>query len=319
MTRRDFVARACAASFVRYVPLRLDRPATPLKLAVIADLHHGLAPDALSRLRAFVEAAKKRPGIDAVLQLGDFCYSLPESGECVDLFDSLKHPRYHVLGNHDMDKCDKKGAMTFWGMPSRYYAKSLGAYRLVVLDLNHFKKDGHLVSYAYGNYFTEGAACNWADPEQLEWLSDELHTSKQPVILVSHQPLGFAEPGQPIPEEQQVILKIVNDASKANPNGAVAVSLFGHLHVDRLERVEGVPYYCLNSASYFWYQGMRAYTKPLYAFLEFDGDGVLKIEGIRGEFREPPPPASGSVIGRSASIGDRGVELSRKPDRVRSW
>ncbi len=55
------------------------------------------------------------------------------------------------------------------------------------------------------------------------------------MILLSHQPLGFAEPNQPIPPEQREILKIVDEAARANPRGAVAISMFGHLHVDRLE------------------------------------------------------------------------------------
>ena len=309
MTRREFLALNSAAPFARMIPLRTDSPARPLRLAVIADLHHGLAPDALSRLQAFVDAAQKRQGIDAIIQLGDFNFSQSTSKECIDLFNQLPHPKLHVLGNHDMDKCDKATAMSFWGMKARYGAQSMHGYRFIVLDLNHFKKDGKLYEYANGNYFAAGASCNWAGPEQLDWLTQELHKSKEPVILLSHQPLGFAEPNQPIPPEQQEVLKIVDEAAKANPRGAVAVSMFGHLHVDRLERVSGVPYYCVNSASYFWYQGMRAYTKPLYAFMELGTDGVLKVEGMVGEFATPPPRESDNVPGRSASIQPRGIGM----------
>lgn len=308
MTRRELLALGYAAPFTSLIPLRLASPARPLRLAVITDLHHGLAPDALSRLKAFVDATQQRKGIDAVLQLGDFNYSQPASRECVDLFNELPQLKLHVLGNHDMDKCDKAAVMKFWGMKARHYALSMGGYRFIVLDLNHFKKDGKLTEYANGNYFTEGASCNWADPEQLDWLGRELHRNREPVILLSHQPLGFTAPNQPIPPEQQEVLKIIDEAAQANPRGAVAISLFGHLHVDRLERVSGVPYLCVNSASYFWYQGMRAYTQPLYAFMELGADGVLKVEGVVGEFVNPPPKGSDPVRGRSASIQDRRIE-----------
>lgn len=313
ITSREFLALACAAPFARRVRLRLQSPAGPLRLAVIADLHHGLAPDALRRLQAFVDVARGRDGLDAVIQLGDFNYSQPASRECVDLFNQLDPPKLHVLGNHDMDKCDKAAAMKFWGMKARYGAISMRGYRFVTLDLNHFRKDGELHEYANGNYFAPGASCNWADPEQLDWLAQELHRSKEPVILLSHQPLGFAEPDRPIPPEQQEVLKIVDEAAKANPRGAVAASLFGHLHVDRLEHVAGVPYYCVNSASYFWYQGMRAYTRPLFAFLEVGTDGMLKVEGVAGEFAEPPPRESDAVVGRSASIRNREIGMRAIP------
>ena len=217
MTRRKFLALNYAVGLARRIPLRLDPPARSLRLAVIADLHHGLAPDALSRLQAFVDAVQKRQGIDAVLQLGDFNYSQSSSKECIDLFNQLRHPKLHVLGNHDMDKCDKAAAMKFWGMEARYGALSMCGYRFIVLDLNHFKKDGKLFAYANGNYFAAGASGNWADSEQLDWLTHELHKSKEPVILLSHQPLGFAEPNLPIPPEQQEVLKIVDEAAKVNP------------------------------------------------------------------------------------------------------
>lgn len=314
MTRREFLAAASSAvigpPLMRLIPMRPGPawPAKTVRIAVITDLHHGLAPDALSRLEAFVEAVGKRKDIDAVMQMGDFCYSQPGSRECVDLWNTMPHPRMHVLGNHDMDKVDKDGAMHFFGMRSRYYSRRIGGYRFVVLDLNHFKKDGKLVSYANGNYFTDNASCNWADPEQLVWLGKELRASKEPVILISHQPLGFAEPGQPLPPEQVEVLNVITQAAKDNPAGAVVASLFGHLHVDRLEQMDNLPFLCINSASYFWYNGMQPYTKPLFAFLELTPDGYLKIEGAMGEFAHEPPKASASVKGRSASISDRNLK-----------
>ena len=70
----------------------------------------------------------------------------------------------------------------------------------------------------------------------------------------------------------------------------------------------------MNSASYFWYQGMRAYTKPLFAFMELGTDGVLSVEGAAGEFTKPPPRESDTVLGRSASIGHRGIGMRLRAD-----
>ena len=90
--------------------------------------------------------------------------------------------------------------------------------------------------------------------------------------------------------------------------------MFGHLHVDRLEHVDEIPFLCVNSASYFWYEGMQAYTQPLFAFMELTPDGYLKVEGANGEFVKPPPQKSNSVLGRSASISDRSIRLRHGDD-----
>ncbi len=295
----------------RLIPLSLE-PARrhPLKLGVITDLHHGLAPDAMSRLTKFGEAVRLRPHLDMVIQMGDFCYSQPESAECLKLFHDLPHRKLQVLGNHDMDKCDKQTAMAHLSMPSRYGAYDVGDYRFVVLDLNHFKKEGKLVSYANGNYFTDNASHNWADPEQLDWLATELRRTRKPVILFCHQPLGFAEPGQPLPPEQIEVLDVITRAKADNPKGAVAACLFGHLHVDRLEYHAGIPCLCVNSASYFWGGAMFPYTNPLYAFMEITPDGHLAIEGVSGAFIKPPPSSTDAVVGRSSSISDRHIRLT---------
>lgn len=300
LTRRDFLIGTAALA----VPLRYP-PKASVRLAVIADLHHGLAPDALPRLDAFAQAVKAKGEFDAVVQMGDFCYSDEKSAECIELWRTIPGPKMHVLGNHDMDKADKAGAMRYFGMDARYGSRVVKGYRFVHLDLNHFKKDGKLESYAHGNYFTDNATYNWADPEQLSWLKKELKASREPVVVLCHQPLGFAEPGQPLPPEQVEVMDILE-------TGPVAACLFGHLHVDRLEVCRGIPCLCVNSASYFWAGGMFPYSNPLFAFMEFGADGILRIEGAKGEFTKAPPASSSAVVGRSASLSSRTIECRKR-------
>lgn len=314
--RRDFLRRSLSAAAAltplsRLVRLHVDpaRTIEPARFAVIADLHHGLAPDALDRFETFLAAARQR-GFDAMLQMGDFCYSDAGAAECLALWGEVGGTRLGILGNHDMDKCDKATAMRAFGMSSRYYARDIGGYRFVVLDLNNFRKNGVIVPYANGNYFTDGATFNCADQEQLTWLRHELGHARRPVIILSHQPLGFAEPGEPLPPEQAEVFTVINDMARINPRGAVAACLSGHLHVDRLEHVGDIPCLLVNSASYFWSGGMYPYTQPLYAFLEFTADGLLKVEGTHGEFVKPPPAGSAAVVGRSAMISDRNLHTA---------
>lgn len=310
--RQAFATAVAGTSISRFLrlPIRPGRAIKPARFAVISDLHHGLAPDALDRFQAFLAAARGRR-FDVMLQMGDFCYSDAGAAECLALWRRVNAPRWNILGNHDMDKCDKATAMRASGMRARYYARNVGGYRFIVLDLNNFRKDGVLVPYANGNYFTDNATFNCADPEQLAWLSHELRRATRPVVVLSHQPLGFAEPGQPLPPEQAEVFAVITEAAEANPEGAVVACLSGHLHVDRLEYVGRIPCLLINSASYFWSTGMYPYTNPLYAFVEFGADGTLLVEGRAGEFVKPPPPASAGVVGRSATISDRAIRVGQ--------
>jgi len=310
LSRRDFLTAAGAA--VPMLSLRLPVGAPPragARLAVITDLHHGLAPDALMRFDRFVAATAEQPALDAVWQLGDFCYSDAGSEELLAKWRSIPLPRYSVLGNHDMDKVDKDTAMAAWGMSARYHATVIGGWRFVALDLNNFRKDGVVQPYANGNYFNAGRELNRADPEQLAWLDGELRRSREPVILVGHQPLGMGAHDGTLPDEQREIFDIIRSAGRANPQGRVVCCLSGHLHVDRLERVDGIPCLTINSASYFWSDGMHRYSAPLFAFLDFGVDGILRISGREGSFVTAPPVSSDGVVGRSASIVDRRLVL----------
>jgi len=310
LSRREFLAAAGAAVPVLQLRLPvLSPPRGSVKLALITDLHHGLAPDALARFDAFLAAIAQHRDLDAVWQLGDFCYSDAGSEELLTKWRDIALPRQSVLGNHDMDKADKATAMAAWGMPERYHASVIGGWRFVALDLNNFRKDGVVYPYANGNYFNAGTELNRADPEQLAWLDRQLRTSREPVVLIGHQPLGMGAPDGALPAEQREIFDIVREAGRANPRGRVVCCLSGHLHVDRLERVDGIPCLSINSASYFWSGGMQRYSAPLFAFLDFGADGILRITGREGSFVAPPPASSDGVVGRSAGIGSRRLVL----------
>jgi predicted phosphodiesterase len=312
MTRRELLKAGGAiagGTLLARIRLPIDQPTKGkvLRVAVITDLHHGLAPDAMPRMEAFIKAIHERKGIDLAIQMGDFTYGGQPSEEVLKVWHSLKMPRLNVLGNHDMDKTSKDDIMRQWKMPARYGTYDHGAFRFVVLDLNHYKKDGKLEAYANGNYFTDNATHNWADPGQLAWLESTLRRGDKPTILVSHQPLGFGTKSKPLPPEQAEVFDRIKKARESNTKGAVVACLCGHMHVDRLESVDGIPCLCVNSASYFWGGGMQPYKDPLYAFMELDPKGELRVFGRASEFVKGVPKFD--IEGLSASISDRRIRF----------
>lgn len=289
MHRRTFLGAACAAAVPGVVaraalPVAPGRRARPVRFAVIADLHHGLAPDALVRLRAFVDAVHAREGLDFVLQMGDFCHAGKDYKPCVDLWSTIDLPRLHILGNHDMDTCTKEQAMHAWGMPARYGAREFGGWRFVTLDLNNIRAGDNRTPYASANFYVDGAKRAWADAEQLDWLRETLADEK-PTIVLSHQPLGLWEPDQASPPQQQEVLDILAPGGKPAPG--VGACMCGHLHVDWLKRIGPMPCWCVNSASYFWHAGMVPYAKPLFAFVTLEPAGQMTVEGVEGEWAQP--------------------------------
>ncbi len=308
MTRREFLVGAGSAYVSLQLPIQASQGRT-VRAAVVTDVHHGLAPDAQVRFDAFLSSVKKRNNLDLAIQMGDFCHPGAGSQAFVKGWRNLNLPQMNVLGNHDMDQGTKRHIMDHWGMREPFGSYDLGVFRFVVLDLNHFRKGKDLTPYAYGNYFQGGITHNWADPEQLQWLKRELSQGEKPTILLSHQPLGFCAPGKQLPPEQEEVFDGIISAKKSNPKGAVVACLCGHMHVDRLEKVHGIPCICINSASYFWSGGMHPYRDPLFAFIEFDPSGELRVFGRRSEFVKAPPVVE--LVGKSASISDYRLRLSR--------
>ena len=316
LTRRSFLA-GTAAMLAAPVPRAIAlgrRLAGTVRFGVIADPHHGLAPDAQQRLQAFVDAAIERSDLDFIVQLGDFCHPRDDSIPFLAEFDRFPGARHHVLGNHDMDLGTKAQTMKHWGIEKPYYAFDAGPLRFVVLDLNTLRRGTAYEPYGNANFYAEGIERNWCDPAQLEWLDAQLRTVKRPTIIFSHQPIGLSTRGTWLPRQQRAILEVI-DGARANPEAAdVLACMSGHLHLDFAQRVKGI--YCLsvNSASYHWSGGMRPYADPLFAFVTIDGEGRLLIEGQRSSFTEGHPWANGQsrdLEGVTASISDRAVLLGR--------
>lgn len=324
LSRRSFLGVAAASATTAAAGYRVRLPVgavptaaltgtRPVRFAVIADLHHGLAPDALDRLRTFVEAVTARADeLDFVLQLGDFCHAGKDPAPCLDLWNTIKAPKLHVLGNHDMDTCTKAEAMRSWGMPARYGSQEFGGWRFITLDLNHIREGDARTDYANANFYIDSSKRTWADLEQLEWLKTQLESAK-PTVVLSHQPLGLWKPGSDIPAQQQEVLDIL--LPDGEPAPGLATCLCGHNHVDRLEPYRGVPCWCVNSASYLWHGGMVPYARPLFAFVTLDPSGQMLIEGVEGAWAKPEDdlPELPDHPWVRPSIADRTETLAARP------
>ena len=95
LTRRDLLRTAAAASAAIALPkmtsAAIGRLEKPVRIGLIADLHHDVMHDGLARTAAFVKAmAARRP--DAIMQLGDFAYPNASNKKVIDLFNGAHKP-----------------------------------------------------------------------------------------------------------------------------------------------------------------------------------------------------------------------------------
>ena len=295
MNRRTFLTRCLLTPAV----LRAWAADTPsiLRFGIITDVHHDIMPDAIERIRTF-GAAMEHASVDFVLQCGDFCQPKPGNQPFLDAWNAINRPKYHVLGNHDMDgRVRPEDTVRFYGMPSRHYVFDAGPFRGIVLDGN--EPGGESKGYA-----------RFIAKAQLDWLADLLERESKPALVFIHQPLDDAGGIENATE----VSSMLKEALAKKP-GCVAAIFSGHLHRDYQRWVAGIPSFQINSASYVWLgNGFEARSYPdeihherpslekvapyrdaLWALVTLDRRaGELRVEGRESVWVGPDPWSRGA-------------------------
>ena len=319
MHRRDFIQRSALAGAGLLLTARAWAipPAAgsrPVRFGFITDLHHlqfGAKDDEVPRLKSFMDAVlANRP--DFIVQNGDFCR--PQGGaDIMAEWNRFPGPKYHVLGNHDMDTCDKAAIMQLWGMERPYYSFDRGGYHFVVMDRNFIKRDdGTYADYAKGNwYHAPSPQISFSDPAQLAWLRQDLAATAKPVVVFMHQPVFISDSFTGISNAKD-ILAIFDEANfaatQAGTGPRVAAVFMGHDHDDRYGERNGVHYFMINSASYAYNSsGAHYYRDSLFAFVTLDPVGRLTIAGRASAYRDTAPAATQAVF--PAKISDHDIRL----------
>ncbi|TBL80550.1 metallophosphoesterase family protein [Paenibacillus thalictri] len=291
---------------------------TTIRFGLMADVHQDFMYQAESRLREFIDRMnRERP--DFIIQLGDFCYPREENRPFVGVWESFTGPKYHVLGNHDMDVCDKRTIMDFLGMERNYYSFDCGDYHFIVLDANFLSLEDGYADYEYGNYHKLPDAINNLTSGQLAWLKTDLAATERQTVIFSHQNLEshYVAPNMGIRnhEEFRAILREANETSGFQK---VIACLNGHQHLDGVKVIDDVYYVQINSMSYYYlgknYTTTRyseeisaahrllpqcaPYEESLYAIVTLE-PGLLTIEGKQSRFVGPTP----LELGHSNSCG----------------
>jgi hypothetical protein len=290
MNRRQFLSAVGAAGLalgtrrLTFAGTPTTRKSDVLRIGVITDLHHAaFGKDQLFRLKAFIDAAVASSP-DFILQGGDFCY--PDGAAAIMAeWNRFTGDKRHVLGNHDMDKCDKATIMKLWEMEKPYYSFDKGGFHFIVLDRNFIRNpDQTTTDYAKGNWYKfKSPNISCIDDAQVKWLIDDLKNADKPTVVWIHQPLLASNSPEDIGNAHQIIdaFDAANfEAREKTGKSKVIAAFFGHDHDDLYVERAGVHYVLLNSASYAYTSaGASFYREPLYSFITLDPAGTITIEG----------------------------------------
>lgn len=257
LDRRSFIKSSLFTSCSFLLPSTIldlwEGEEQTLQLGLITDLHKDIIHDADLRLQTFLNTLKIiQP--HAKIQLGDFAIPKKENQAFIDMFNQGPIPSLHVMGNHDLDEgYTKEQVIQTFGMPAPYFAQVIKGIRILVLDGND--PDSPNSSGGYASYIGK---------VQQDWLNQELTNSKEPVLILSHQPIA----GIYTIDNALEIQDLLNAHAKK-----IILAINGHAHVDQFLKVGSVSYLHLNSASYYWvgdkhsHLSMDASTHSMYPLL----------------------------------------------------
>jgi predicted phosphodiesterase len=276
-----------------------------VKFAVIADIHQGYLNDVNERLQVFLNKVKREEQLDFIIQLGDFILNPKhaQSRTFLDLWNTFDGPKYHVLGNHDLDRADKAQVRAFWGMPADYYSFDLKGFRFIVLDGNHIKTGpDDYRDYEHGNCYAHKAR-GYFGPQQLQWFKNHVDETDLHVVSFSHQRLSHRADG---PDMR----KAIEHANAKAGFGKFILSLNGHGHSDLSELVNQVPYVEIPTAAHKWEGKAIPYTTVRFAIVTLDAKGVIEMNARSIEFEYQNKGRGEFAVG---SIIDKTFNFTPKP------
>jgi len=214
--------------------------------------------------------------VDFLLELGDFKDQGTPAREqetrqylstIEKVFRQFQGPRYHVLGNHDVDSLSKAqflATIENSGITKEatYYTFETKSVHCLVLDAN-YSADGK--DYSHGRF-------NWTDtnipPQELDWIRKDLASTSKPVIVFIHQQLDGT--GSHTVKNATEVRHILQESKR------VLAVFQGHNHAGQYSQIEGIHYYTLKAMV----EGSEKENNS-FAIVEMDAQHNLVVNGYR--------------------------------------
>jgi Icc protein len=239
-----------------------------LKVALIADIHHGvdigtkLGSAALPLLQPFVEWVNAiRP--DLVVELGDRINDRDKDADrkwthdVAHAFTAIQRPCVHILGNHDAAELSRAESEDVMQTTFASHSRDVEGYHLVFWN--------SAVRMEAGGFRLA--------PDDLTWLEADLAATALPTLIFSHLPLDNGSMlGNFYFEKVAPTGAHYAEGAAARDvierSGKVIACLAGHTHWNARNTIDGVHYITIHSLT----ESFTTHPYPTGAF------GILAIE-----------------------------------------
>jgi Icc protein len=220
----------------------------PLRIGLVTDIHHGpdvdvrvgsAAPELLAR---FTRRMREEFHPDLIVDMGDRINDTDVASDKVRLADvrrmleTARVPILYAWGNHDLINVPVAEARAILGKKADFESLDFGGYHLVVLNSQDptVDKIGGTLSDA-----------------QLDWLEQDLRSGSTPVIVFCHHPLDEQDPSRHWYFRNHPHHAWAANRQRARSvlsrSGRVKAVFNGHMHLNTVEVIDGVPYLTLMS------------------------------------------------------------------------
>ena len=290
ITRRAFLKSASAFSLLSAGGLKVfggsyERPV--VRFGLVTDSHYAdrevggirYYRQSLDKMKACVEVMNKE-GVDFLMHLGDFKdqdktknpeKTLSYLREIEAAYAQFDGPRFHAIGNHDVDSISKQQFLdnienTGISKEKSYYSFDKGDWHFVVLDPNYHVDGRH---HNKGDFKWYEA---YVPADQLAWLKRDLANTKLPTVVFSHQLLHElkAEPKSYHITNCEALRKLLEESAK------VAAVFQGHYHQSNYLNIKGIHYDVLLAMVDF--EGLENNS---FAIIEGFSNGDLQVNGYK--------------------------------------
>lgn len=214
----------------------------------LGDKHYA---DALLKMEEFIKTTNQLQ-CEFAIHLGDFKDEdlIPDSNATLEYlrrmeleFSSFIGPRFHCIGNHDLDSIPKDQFLrnvenTGIAAELGHYSFEMNSLKFIILDPN-YDQDGE------DHFFKEGG--DWQNPmlpdSQLDWLRKELQTSTCACVVFCHHPLyAYVKNGH-----RYHVTNYLEIRKALEESGKVQMVFNGHMHEEMFHEINNIHYLAMNS------------------------------------------------------------------------
>ena len=245
-----------------------------LKIAVIADIHHGidvgtkLGSAAVTLMRPFVDWVNS-VSPDLVVELGDRINDLDKyadirwTKEVAKVFTEVKTACVHILGNHDDQRLARAESEDAMQTTFASHSRDVNGYHLVFWN--------SAVELQQGGYHLPD--------NDLMWLATDLAATDLPTIVFSHLPL---DNGSMLGNFyfEKLVPRGAHYAEGAaardviERSGKVMTCIAGHTHWNQRHTIDGVHYITIHSLT----ESFTTHPHPTGAYAILTIDEYLTVE-----------------------------------------